>query len=124
MVISLPLSPIVTMLSRLAFCVRSGEMASHESPRSRERNTLLAAASSTPGSLGESMSGVSQWKRYASRGAAFVTFCAVGRICRDSPVTLLRRTMLPSCDSVYTMRESRRSGMATKPSPPRIWNQS
>ena len=97
---SLPLSPIVTMSSRFSFFVRSGLIAVQESPRSVLRNTRLAAASSTPGSFGDSISGVSQWKRYASPAVAFTTFCGVGRIDLDSPVTLLRRTMLPSCDSV------------------------
>ena len=124
MVMSFPATPMVTMVSRTALVVRSGEIASHESPRSRLRKTRLAATSSTPGSCAERMSGVSQWKRNASPRAALVTFCAVGRMDRDSPVTTLRRIRLPSCDSVYTMRLSRRSGSATKPSPPRIWNQS
>ena len=57
---SLPFSPIVTMLSRFSFFVRSGLIAVHESPRSVLRNTRLAAANSTPGSFGDSISGVSQ----------------------------------------------------------------
>jgi hypothetical protein len=78
-----------------------------------------------PGSFGESIIGESQWKRKLSPCAgAGVTFVGVGRMFFDSPVILFRRIMLPSCDSVYTIRESRRSGIAWKPSPPRIWNQS
>ena len=100
MAMSLPLRPIVTILSRVSFFVRSGLIAVHESPRSVLRNTRLAAASSTPGSFGDSISGVSQLNRYASPAVAFTTVCVVGRIDLDSPVTLLRRTMFPSCDSV------------------------
>ena len=100
MVMSLPLSPIVTTSSRFSFLVRSGLIASHESPRSVLRNTRLAAASNTPGLVGDSSMGVSQWKRYVSPAVALVTFCGVGRMDLDSPVTLLRRVMLPSCDSV------------------------
>ncbi len=98
--ISLPLSPIVVMESRLAFFVRSGLIASHESPRSRERKTRLAAARSTPPSLGDCRSGVSQWKRNCSPRAAFTVLNCVGRMLRTSPVTMLRLTILPSCDSV------------------------
>ena len=58
--ISLPLSPIVTMLSRFSFFVRSALIAVHESPRSELRNTRLAAANSTPGSFGDNINGVSQ----------------------------------------------------------------
>ncbi len=100
MVMSLPFTPIVTMLSRLTFFVRSGLIASHESPRSRERKTRLAAVSRTPASLGDCMSGVSQWKRYDSPLVELTTLKTVGRIDFDSPVSLSRRMMLPSCDSV------------------------
>ena len=97
---SLPLSPIVTMSLRTALAVRSGLIAVHESPRSVLLNTRLAPTSSVPLSFGENISGVSQWKRYASPAVAFVTFCKVGRMLFDSPSNLSLRVRLPSCDSV------------------------
>src|SRR5688500_12059203 len=98
---SLPFTPIVTMSLRLAFVVRSGLMTVQESPRSVDLNTRLAAASNTPGSFGEIIRGVSQWKRKLSPCAgAGVTLLAFGRMFLDSPVILFRRMMLPSCDSV------------------------
>ena len=125
MVMSAPLSPIVTTVSRFVLVVRSGLITVHESPRSVLLNRRLPATYSTPGSLGESITGVSHMKRKVSSFfGAGVTFSAFGRIDLDSPVTLLRRIRLPSCDSVYTMRESRRSCTAWKPSPPWIWKNS
>src|ERR1043166_7874511 len=100
---SLPFTPIVTMVSRLAFVVRSGLTAVHESPRSLETNTLFAATISVPGSIGEMIIGVSQCQRYVSpfAGAGETLLLAgAGRIGFDSPVTLLRRMMLPSCVSL------------------------
>ena len=57
------LADLRTDVSRLAFVVRSGETTVHESPRSVERNTLLPATYSVPGSCGESIIGASHWKR-------------------------------------------------------------
>src|ERR1051325_10605812 len=103
---SLPRTPIVTMVSRLALLVRSGLITVHESPRSVDLNTRFAATSRMPGSLGEKIIGVSQWKRYVSPAAgAGVTLAAEGRMFFDSPVFLFLRVMFPSCDSEYTMRE-------------------
>src|SRR5687768_6024477 len=98
---ALPRTPIVTMVSRFAFVVRSGLIAVHESPRSVDRKTRFAAASRMPGSFGDRIIGVSQLNRNVSPCAgAGVVFAAVGRMLFDSPVILLRRIMFPSCDSV------------------------
>src|SRR5687767_4687643 len=87
MLIALPRSPIVTMVSRSALVVRSGLMTCHESPRSVERNTLFAATSSVPGSFGDRIIGLSQLNRKLSpAGGAGVTLVCVGRMLFDSPV--------------------------------------
>ena len=62
MVIALFFTPNIVESLRLPLRVRSGEIAAHESPRSVDRKTLLAATSSTPACV-PWMSGVSQWKR-------------------------------------------------------------
>ena len=96
-----PLSPIVTIVSRLTFVVRSGLITVHESPRSCETNTRFAATISVPGSFGEMIIGVSHSQRNVSPAfGAGVTFCAFGRMLFDSPVILFRRMMFPSCDSL------------------------
>src|SRR5688500_92647 len=101
MLMSLPRRPMVTIVSRFAFVVRSGLMAVQESPRSVERNTRLAATSTVPGSCGDRIIGQSQGKRNVSPWAgAGVTLDAFGRMFFDSPVILFRRIMFPSCDSV------------------------
>jgi hypothetical protein len=100
---SLPFTPIVTMVSRLALVVRSGLMTAHESPRSFDTNTLFAATMSVPTSIGEMIIGVSQCQRYVSPLAGAgdtLLLAAAGRMLFDSPVTLLRRMMLPSCVSL------------------------
>src|ERR1035437_2959009 len=122
-VISAPLSPIVVMESRFTLLVRSGLMTVQESPRSVDLKTLFAATRSVPLSFGEMIIGVSHSKRYASPGlGAGVTLSAFGRMLFDSPVTLSRRIMLPSCVSVQMIFELLRSGTDTKPSPVAIWN--
>jgi len=123
--ISVLTTPIVSIWLRSVLVVRSPLNATHESPRSVDRKTRCAAAIRTPGSCGERMNGVSQCQRFAgSSGVEFTVFALVGRMLFDSPVTMSRRTMFPPCDSAYTMRGLFRSGIATKPSPPRTWNQS
>ena len=100
-VMSFPCRPIVVMVSRLAFVVRSGEITCHESPRSRETKTLFAATINTPASCVEIIIGASHCQRYASlESGRGVTMDAFGRMLFDSPVTTLRRIMLPFCDSV------------------------
>src|ERR1019366_3175615 len=100
-VMSAPLSPIVVMVSRFALPVRSGLMTDQESPRSVDLNTRFAATSSVPLSFGEMIIGVSHSQRYDSLATgAGVTLSAFGRMLFDSPVTLSRRNMLPSCVSV------------------------
>ena len=59
---SLPFRPIVVMVSRLTRAVRSGLIAIHESPRSVDLNSLLAATSNAPVSV-EWIIGESQKKR-------------------------------------------------------------
>lgn len=93
--ISLPLTPMVTISSRFCPSVRSSLTAVHDSPRSVDRNTLLAAAYMIFGSCGESMIGVSQCQR---SGGSPGPGC--GRMPIVSPVTRSTRMMLPSCDSL------------------------
>src|ERR1700704_537964 len=72
---SLPLTPIVTMSSRLALVVRSAPTVSQFNPRLDERNTLLPAAKMIFGSCGDITSGVSQFQRIGGSPAL-----ACGRI--------------------------------------------
>ena len=107
------LTPINSMSSRGAFVVRSGLTAVHVSPRSGDRNTLLAAAYNTFASCGDWTSGVSQFHLYAGSPCG-----ATGLMDTVSPVTRSTRTMLPSCDSLNATRYSAGSCSTTNPSPP------
>src|SRR5262245_34822978 len=79
-VVSAVFGPIVTMSLRVAFVVRSGLIAVQVSPRFVDLNTRFAPTSSTPGSFGERIIGVSHWKRKAgsSFGGVGKTFAVVG----------------------------------------------
>src|ERR1043166_7370584 len=98
--VSAPCRPIVTTVSRLVFVVRSGLIATYESPRSVDFINRFAPTYSTPGLLGERRIGVSHWKRRFSPGLRPLEFWAVGRMLFDSPVSTFFRVRLPSCDSV------------------------
>src|SRR5258708_13053618 len=63
MLTSLPLTPIVTISSRLAPGVRSPPTDSHVWPRFDERNTRLAPAKMTAELWGDMTSGVSPFPR-------------------------------------------------------------
>src|SRR6187455_2623244 len=96
--------PMIGISLRSVFVVRSGDISAHESPRSTEPKTLLAATRILPGSCGENTIGVSQFQRNGAEfdAGAGNTLTKFGRMLRASPVTRLRRWMLPSCDSLNT----------------------
>src|SRR5262245_31299460 len=74
--------------------VISGEIALKSSPRFTERNTKLPAQYTVVGLCRDTMIGVFQLKRSGCCPAR-----TRGLMKAASPVLMLRRTMLPSCDS-------------------------
>src|SRR5262245_37202816 len=78
----------------LPLLVVSGEMALKSSPRFTERNTKLPAQYTVVGLCRDTMIGVFQLNRSGCPPAR-----TRGLMKAASPVLMLRRTMLPSCDS-------------------------
>src|SRR3990172_10850654 len=95
MVMSLFLTPIVTIWLRSAAWVRWALIGTNDRPRSVDLKTRLAATKSVFASCGEKTIGVSQFQRYDSLSAS-----GCGRIEIVSPVIRSTRTMLPFCDSL------------------------
>src|ERR1051326_2469652 len=94
--ISEPGRPIVTTVSRLVLVVRSGLIATHESPRSVDFIRRFAPTYRTPRLLGEIRIGVSHWNRRFSPSFSPLLFAPVGRMLFDSPVRTFLRVILPS----------------------------
>src|SRR5512145_1396747 len=119
MVMSLPLTPINSRVSRSTPVVRSGLIGFHECPRSADFRTRLAQTKIVAGLCGEISIGVSQFHRYG-----FSPSGGSGRIVLRSLVTRSTRFIRPSCDSEYITRLSEGSISATNPSPPPMIHQS